>query len=1244
MRRRTSVRSGWTVGVTVAAMFVAPAAPRAHAAPPLVFTVDDTADVADANPGDGTCDATGTAGCTLRAAVDEVNARDSGDTIAIAPGIHTLAGGGSNEDANAAGDLDVLVPVTIRGTADGVVVDGLGQGRVLDLHADGAVTIEDVTIRNGRGDTGAGVRASPDTALVLRRVDVRGNEARPAGPGATNATGGGVQVGTSLTVVDSLFRDNIAVGFDGGTATGGAIGGFAALGQLDVTIRGSTFEDNQVGEYPANGWATGAAVGIAANQTDLTVSDSTFVRNDVNGRDGNALGGGLMAAGTGTLTVDVTGSSVEDGVLEASGDNVVRGGGIYLRGADADVHLDDVTIAGNTLRKNPSSGGPFGGPELEADGGGLWIQADSGAVAVTDSTVADNTATSPGALESDGSPARGGGIALVGLGAVDFVIRDVELTGNSARGGGASPFGPPPCDFTAGDGLGGGLDAQLTATATLLVEGSLIRDNDVTGGSTSGACQSATGRGGGIHVSGSGQTDLQATVTGNRAVSGSVAGSSCSDSQGGGIHYSGTSPVHVRDSLVADNVATGPDGMECGARGGGIHAPSYAGPMELLRSVVARNTAEATGSATARGGGLDVHAIDVEQSLIRDNVARSGPDGGAGLGGGLRMGVGHVTNTSILANHVDGVGSEHGHGVQTDADVTIRYSTIADNSPRTPSSAAGVDVSAGTLTLAATILDGHGTTCSSSGGTFATLGANVADDGTGCDLGSGDLAPADPMLAATPDEDLHTSVPMIGPDSPAADLDPDCSLGGSVVAHDQIGDPRPVDADGDGDADCDAGAHEWRPSLRIEAPAHGVEGGTAPTVRISLVEEDPAPSGAPRTSAVAATPIEVALALTGSATSGTDYTVPDVVIPAGQSSTTVVFTPVDDGAMEGMETIRVNLAPGPHTQVGPGRTLNLLDNDVAAGRLAGDSRIETAVEVSQSAFSSADTVVIARADQYPDALAGAPLAHRLGAPILLTRTSELPEAVADEIARLGATAAVVLGGEAAVSTTVAEAVAAAGAADVERIAGADRFETAARIAAEVAAGQSPAPDVYVAEGANANPARGWPDALSVSPVAAYTARPILLVVADRVPDATADALDDLGPSAATIVGGEAAVSTGVEQAIRATGVDVDRVSGPDRYGTSVAVADAGVDAGLDPTRLWFATGLNWPDALVAGSVVADDGGVMLLVHGSNPAGSPPTLDWLTTRAGFAARVTVLGGVGAVAPEVVSAIEQALTPP
>src|SRR5699024_4210936 len=139
-------------------------------------------------------------------------------------------------------------------------------------------------------------------------------------------------------------------------------------------------------------------------------------------------------------------------------------------------------------------------------------------------------------------------------------------------------------------------------------------------------------------------------------------------------------------------------------------------------------------------------------------------------------------------------------------------------------------------------------------------------------------------------------------------------------------------------------------------------------------------------------------------------------------------------------------------------------------RIKGDLRYDTAVETSQAGWADADTVVLARGDEYADALAGGPLAYKLDAPICLTATKEIWDATADEIDRLGADNVVILGGKGAVSTNVEKALTREGL-NVRRIDGSDRFTTAALIAEEVAPDGTE--EVAIANGMD------FPDALSV---------------------------------------------------------------------------------------------------------------------------------------------------------------------
>lgn len=316
--------------------------------------------------------------------------------------------------------------------------------------------------------------------------------------------------------------------------------------------------------------------------------------------------------------------------------------------------------------------------------------------------------------------------------------------------------------------------------------------------------------------------------------------------------------------------------------------------------------------------------------------------------------------------------------------------------------------------------------------------------------------------------------------------------------------------------------------------------------------------------------------------------------------------------------------------------------ETVTDRLNGADRIGTAIEVSRALFPyGAGTVVIARMDAYPDALAGSVLAANHGAPILLTRSNELDPATEAEINRLGATGAILLGGEVALSPSVRQAILdRTGVADVQRVAGKDRFETAAQIKAaiEEQAG-SEATSVFIAEGFDTDATRGFPDVLSVSALAAHTTRPILLVTTETLPGATATALGNV--TAASIVGGPVAVSQTVEEAVEdEIGAEADRLAGADRYATSAAVVKQAVAAGLNPKLLFLATGQNWPDALVAGPAVALDGGVLMLVHPTDLDASPMTASFLDDGDPFD-DVDLLGGTVAISQKVEDQIRDVL---
>jgi putative cell wall-binding protein len=159
---------------------------------------------------------------------------------------------------------------------------------------------------------------------------------------------------------------------------------------------------------------------------------------------------------------------------------------------------------------------------------------------------------------------------------------------------------------------------------------------------------------------------------------------------------------------------------------------------------------------------------------------------------------------------------------------------------------------------------------------------------------------------------------------------------------------------------------------------------------------------------------------------------------------------------------------------------------------------------------------------------------------------------------------------------------------ISRLAGADRYGTAAAIATR----RSGAPIIALARGDT------FPDALvAANVVARYNATTVLLTEPDRLPQATADALQVLGSSGSgkgtiAVMGDETAVGDAVFARLRDDGWSMQRVAGPTRYETAVAAAYANPE---DPTGgAILVSGVDFADALAAGPMTIAEGRVILL--------------------------------------------------
>ena len=300
-------------------------------------------------------------------------------------------------------------------------------------------------------------------------------------------------------------------------------------------------------------------------------------------------------------------------------------------------------------------------------------------------------------------------------------------------------------------------------------------------------------------------------------------------------------------------------------------------------------------------------------------------------------------------------------------------------------------------------------------------------------------------------------------------------------------------------------------------------------------------------------------------------------------------------------------------------------------RVAGADRFATAAALSAASFpSGASVAYVATGANFPDALAAGPAAAHAGGPVLLVTRYDVPDATRGELGRLKPDRIVVLGGAGAVADSVVASLRAyASSGTVSRIAGADRFTTAALISkAHFPAGVGVA---YIATGAN------FPDALSGGAAAGMHDGPVLLVQKGAAPGATLAELGRLRPKKVVILGSSSVISDTVASAVgAAAGAPVSRLFGQDRYQTAVKVSQANYSAG-GPSTVYVATGANFPDGLSAGPVAGAAPGPLLLVPSSYlPSSVAAELSRLAPDT-----VVVLGGSGAISNAVVQAINAAV---
>jgi hypothetical protein len=384
---------------------------------------------------------------------------------------------------------------------------------------------------------------------------------------------------------------------------------------------------------------------MSEKETELSRRESHKTRHGAAVASGAALALGALAAGRPAEAASFNVSNLND-----AGAGSLRQA---ILDANAAPGADVVTFqAGLTGTITLTTGELYIEDSVDIQGPGAAVLAESGNNASREFYLYRSDAlldiTISGLTITGGSDDAGAGIVDWGE---SLLLEDVVLTGNHAtsQGGAVQVYtGSPPIPFNVtvrnaeisgntapeGAGLSLYLDSEL-AFPTVLVEGSVIRDNETTGDgagvfipwlrgnvtiATSTISGNDAGAGGGGLWTGffydrSSLTVRETTLSGNTA-----------DHGGGiGIFYNyGT--LTLENSTISGNQAAGD--------GGGVYFGYYYGSDE----VTIRNVTIA-GNSAVRGGGMftEIGRTKLDHGIVANNTAGTGNDLANGLDGGFDL-------------------------------------------------------------------------------------------------------------------------------------------------------------------------------------------------------------------------------------------------------------------------------------------------------------------------------------------------------------------------------------------------------------------------------------------------------------------------------------------------------------------------------------------------------------------------------------------------------------------------------
>lgn len=241
-------------------------------------------------------------------------------------------------------------------------------------------------------------------------------------------------------------------------------------------------------------------------------------------------------------------------------------------------------------------------------------------------------------------------------------------------------------------------------------------------------------------------------------------------------------------------------------------------------------------------------------------------------------------------------------------------------------------------------------------------------------------------------------------------------------------------------------------------------------------------------------------------------------------------------------------------------------------RISGKDRIQTSVEISKSAYTTSENVVLASGFNFADALSAGQLASALDAPLLLSSQNKLDSQAKNEIERLKAKKVYVVGGDNAISKSGVDTTLKSKNIDVTRLEGQDRYSTSQKVMEKTKEIINPE-YLLIASGKN------FPDALAATSF--FVNHKSVMVLSDGVTYPQSNLQE---------------IAIGGKNQPPLKGFKGRRVSGKDRYETALEIAKLSFDKNNNAI---LASGQVFADSLSAVSLTKEHSAPIILTQSNS---------------------------------------------